>query len=477
VQVSVSLENKQAMVLIDSSRTSPGTVASGITNMGFDARVSSAANGQGERTRVIRVEGMTCQSCVRNIQNNMASTPGLSSIVVSLPDKQATVRFNPALVTAEQIRKGIDDMGFDAYLSDEDEFAKIATRGGERATSSSRQCTISIQGMTCNSCVRNIEANIGDKPGVKAIKVSLADNNGVVTFDPSVVKATSIAKMIDDMGFDARLVSEDGGEQSGDRLSQIAVRASPRPGPAYPGGNKTCLISIFGMTCNSCVRNIESNIKDRPGIVHIRVSLPDNNGTVTYNPSVTDPARIAEMIDDMGFDASVAQQDFSCGDDKDLSAHPRTSIISVLGMTCNSCVRKIESHLTPIAGVYNVTVSLADQNCEVVYTPAAISLTQIVQLINDLGFKASVARDNVSNNSGGSVKRVVMGIKGMTCQSCVRTIKGKLSEHPAVKSISVSLEAETGTIDYDSNKATPQMLAEVIEDMGFDAVLPGNLMP
>lgn len=78
---------------------------------------------------------------------------------VSLEEKKATVSFDQQVINPEQIRGHIDDMGFEATLL-------------ETQTSDSTQtCTISIQGMTCNSCVRNIEGNIGGKTGVKNIKV------------------------------------------------------------------------------------------------------------------------------------------------------------------------------------------------------------------------------------------------------------------------------------------------------------------
>ena len=36
-----------------------------------------------------------------------------------------------------------------------------------------RICTLNIQGMTCQSCVKNIESNVGTKPGIMSTKVSL----------------------------------------------------------------------------------------------------------------------------------------------------------------------------------------------------------------------------------------------------------------------------------------------------------------
>lgn len=46
----------------------------------------------------------------------ISSQQGVESIKVSLADKEATVRYNPEKISAENITVQIYDMGFDAYL-------------------------------------------------------------------------------------------------------------------------------------------------------------------------------------------------------------------------------------------------------------------------------------------------------------------------------------------------------------------------
>ena len=140
-------------------------------------------------------------------------------------------------------------------------------------------------------------------------------------------------------------------------------------------------------------------------------------------------------------------------------------------MSCNSCVKKIESKLGAAAGIHSAKVSLADSNCQVTFDPTLTSVGEIALMIRDLGYRTS------TDDGGGEKSRMqtaVVTVKGMTCHSCVKAIEGKLSEHPAVKSIHVSLPEEKATIEYDASKATPQMLADAISDAGFDASLAGN---
>ena len=74
--------------------------------------------------------------------------------------------------------------------------------------------------------------------------------------------------------------------------------------------------------------------------------------------------------------------------------------------------------------------------------------------------------DPVSNN-----KKATIGIKGMTCHSCVKTIEQNLGERPGVISIVVSLSNEEGTVIFSTSKTNADTLVQEIEDSGFDASL------
>ena len=80
------------------------------------------------------------------------------AIKVSLSDKQAEVKFKPSSLTPQDIANLIDDMGF--------ETAVLVGAGKNQ-----KKISLSIKGMTCNSCVQNIEGVIGDRADVVSIKV------------------------------------------------------------------------------------------------------------------------------------------------------------------------------------------------------------------------------------------------------------------------------------------------------------------
>lgn len=62
----------------------------------------------------IKVGGMSCQGCVKNVTGVLQALSGVRHVEVSLEEGDATVSFDPALVGEEALRAAIEDAGFDA---------------------------------------------------------------------------------------------------------------------------------------------------------------------------------------------------------------------------------------------------------------------------------------------------------------------------------------------------------------------------
>ncbi len=61
----------------------------------------------------IKVEGMSCGGCVRNVTGVLKALPGVTDAQVSLEDAQAKVAYDPAVVSEAQLRDAISGAGFD----------------------------------------------------------------------------------------------------------------------------------------------------------------------------------------------------------------------------------------------------------------------------------------------------------------------------------------------------------------------------
>ncbi|MHB8482821.1 MAG: heavy-metal-associated domain-containing protein [Nitrospiria bacterium] len=61
-----------------------------------------------------------------------------------------------------------------------------------------------------------------------------------------------------------------------------------------------------------------------------------------------------------------------------------------------------------------------------------------------------------------------LDIKGMTCQHCVKTVKGALEQIKGVKSVEVVLEKEKATVIYDPAQVQAGQFKTAIEEAGYE---------
>ncbi|XP_038063092.1 copper-transporting ATPase 1-like isoform X2 [Patiria miniata] len=399
--------------------------------MGFEAAVGEDPLQTVVKETVVCIKGMTCNSCVKSIEGKIGSTRGVCGIRVSLEEKQGRIWHQPSVVTPEQLRSEIEDMGFEATLD------------GGRESQESREVVIGIEGMTCNSCVRSIEGRISDVDGVERIQVSLQDKVGRIRYAPTRISPEALREAIDDMGFETTLKD-----------------------PASPpvGSRASVTIHVEGMTCISCVRSIEGRLSAFDGVHKINVSLEKKEARIEFDPKRTTAEKLREGIEDMGFDATLPTN-FVLIDLNSVSPPTQTVTLAVKGMTCNSCVRSIEGNISTQRGVHEITVSLQEETATVKYNPSETNPERLREAIDDIGFECYIPQDKPDT------RRAVINIQGMTCNSCVRSIEGKIGEKIGVRSIKVSLAESSGTVEYDPTEVTAGELVEAIDDMGFEASL------
>uniref|UniRef100_A0A8D3BV26 P-type Cu(+) transporter n=1 Tax=Scophthalmus maximus TaxID=52904 RepID=A0A8D3BV26_SCOMX len=353
---------------------------------------------------LLRVKGMHCRSCVVNIQDNIAMLPGVTSVEVSLEKEKASICYDPLSITVPQLQQAIEALPpghFKTEPWDSTGPLSPVSISPKPALSPSSQprftqplasvVNIHIEGMTCNSCVQSIKGMISQRKGVVSAQVSLADHQGIFEYDSLLTTPEELREAIEDMGFDAFLPGERTDGVVVESISHIMKWIKP----FYLWGrnrdsHSKCFIQIGGMTCASCVANIERNLKNEPGIYSVLVALMASKAEVRYNPEVMDPVKIADCVKELGFTASVMEN--YEGSDGNLE-------LVVRGMTCASCVHKIESRLMREKGIIYASVALATNKAHVKYDSEIIGPRDIIKLIENLGFEASlVKRDRTASH-------------------------------------------------------------------------------
>ncbi len=65
------------------------------------------------QTVTLGVQGMTCGGCVRSVTNVLKGVEGVSKAEVSLEQQRAQVEFDPQKVKLEQLKRAIEDAGYE----------------------------------------------------------------------------------------------------------------------------------------------------------------------------------------------------------------------------------------------------------------------------------------------------------------------------------------------------------------------------
>jgi Cu+-exporting ATPase len=131
--------------------------------------------------------------------------------------------------------------------------------------------------------------------------------------------------------------------------------------------------------------------------------------------------------------------------------------IPVAGMTCASCVRRVERALEKKQGVAEASVNFAAEKASLTYDPAATSPGELVGTIRDAGYDADV-------------RETTLGVTGMTCASCVERVGRALEKVPGVLEANVNLANERATVGYVSGQVELRDLEEAVEGAGYEVV-------
>uniref|UniRef100_A0A5F9DPF4 P-type Cu(+) transporter n=1 Tax=Oryctolagus cuniculus TaxID=9986 RepID=A0A5F9DPF4_RABIT len=545
VSIKISLEQASATVKYVPSVMSLQQVCHHIGDMGYEASVTegkaaswpSRSLPAQEAVIKLRVEGMTCQSCVSSIEGKIGKLQGVVRVRVSLGNQEAVITYQPYLIQPEDLRDHVNDMGFEATIKNKMaplslgpiDIERLQNTNLKRPSVSTNQnlnnsetsahpgsqvatLQLRVDGMHCKSCVLNIEGNIGQLPGVQNIQVFLENRTAQVQYDPSHVTPESLQKAIEALPPGNFKVSlPDGAEERGteNRSSNGHSPVSPQRGQVQSTCS-TLVLTIVGMTCASCVQSIEGVISQREGVQRISVSLAEGTGTVLYDPSVISPEELRAAVEDMGFEASVIPENGSTNHTgnhgaensmawiksgapvsvPDMVPHtgelpknhhpgrsskspqstgmvvPQKCFLQIRGMTCASCVSNIERNLQKEDGILSVLVALMAGKAEIKYNPEVIQPPEIAQLIQDLGFEATVMED--ATGSDGDIELI---ITGMTCASCVHNIESNLTRTNGITYASVALATSKAHVKFDPEIIGPRDIVKIIEEIGFHASL------
>lgn len=136
---------------------------------------------------------------------------------------------------------------------------------------------------------------------------------------------------------------------------------------------------------------------------------------------------------------------------------PQHATLQISGMTCATCANRIEKGLGKMDGVSDANVNFALEKASIAYDPEKVSLADLEQRIEDLGYAA--------------VKETTdFQIIGMTCAACANRIEKGLNKLPGVAKANVNFALETAHVEYSPSNVSIEEIIKKVEQIGYKAV-------
>ncbi len=142
------------------------------------------------------------------------------------------------------------------------------------STTTTRQLTVPVIGMTCANCVASVERNSKKASGVADAAVNFASEKLTISYDPAIQKPKEV-------------------------LADVMARVE-KAGYHIPTADME--LSITGMTCANCVATVERTLNRLEGVVEATVNFANEKASVRYIPGTIDRAEMAAAVRKAGYD-------------------------------------------------------------------------------------------------------------------------------------------------------------------------------
>ena len=131
----------------------------------------------------------------------------------------------------------------------------------------------------------------------------------------------------------------------------------------------------------------------------------------------------------------------------------QTYRLSLTGMSCASCVGRVERVVGATEGVTDAAVNLATESVSLTAQPSVLPV--LAQKLSEAGYPVVQTQTRLR-------------VDGMTCASCVGRVERVLLAQPGVVTASVNLATQTATVTYLEGAVQPAALAKAVTAAGYE---------
>ncbi len=127
------------------------------------------------------ITGMSCASCAAHIEEGLSQLKGVVSASVNFAAEKATVIYDKSLVSVDDFTSVVKDLGYGVSVS---------------------KITLPIKGMSCASCVENVQKTLSSLDGVLSASVNFATERATIEYFPSQAGIREFKKAVRDAGYE-----------------------------------------------------------------------------------------------------------------------------------------------------------------------------------------------------------------------------------------------------------------------------------
>ena len=150
---------------------------------------------------------------------------------------------------------------------------------------------------------------------------------------------------------------------------------------------------IEGMSCASCVGRVERALKAVPGVLDASVNLTTEKASVDLSPEFSDLSALSQAVAKAGY-TPVAQ----------------TLDLGIEGMSCASCVGRVEKAIARVPGVTDVSVNLANERAHVEFLAPA-DADAIAAAVTKAGYTPVRREDGAAAEDGAGRDREIAALR------------------------------------------------------------------
>lgn len=166
-------------------------------------------------------------------------------------------------------------------------------------------------------------------------------------------------------------MAKDSSKRNNEKAANISSQPDPESGNTgeiSPESNRVD-IPVTGMSCAACSTRVQNTLSKLDGVDSAAVNLAAERATVFYKSSEVSVDEFIKTIKELGYGVSVSKV-----------------ILAIKGMTCASCVSKVQNALLSLNGIISASVNFATEKATVEYLQSQIGMREFKKAVRDSGY-------------------------------------------------------------------------------------------